>query len=104
MRYVAYVRTFAAGVSTATEWRLDGLRGISRAVFDDFITWSEPLPMRYEPPQAEHLYTNQTHPYFHAPHLFLPTPVRFVPGKSALSTEETVALGVPDRYARAGQS
>lgn len=99
-RYVAYVRTFTAGVSTAEEWRLDGLRGISRAVSADFITWSETLPMRYEPPQAEHLYTNQTHPYFRAPHLFLATPARFVPGRTALSIEETVALGVPERYAR----
>lgn len=99
-RYVAYFRTFTAGVSTAEEWRLDGLRGISRAVSDDFLTWSETSPMRYEPAQTEHFYTNQTHPYFRAPHLYLATAARFVPGRSALSIEETVALGVPERYAK----
>lgn len=102
-RYVAYFRTFTAGVSTAEEWRLEGLRGISRAVSDDFATWSETRPMRYEPPQTEHFYTNQTHPYFRAPHLYLGTAARFVPGRSALSVEETVALGVPERYARAAR-
>lgn len=99
-RYVAYFRTFTAGVSTAEEWRLDGLRGISRAVSDDFLTWSETSPMRYEPPQTEHFYTNQTQPYFRAPHLYLATAARFVPGQNALSPEETVGLGVPERYAR----
>ena len=98
--YVAYFRTFTAGVSTAEEWRLDGLRGISRAVSDDFLTWSGTSPMRYEPAQTEHFYTNQTHPYFRAPHLYLATAARFVPGRNALSIEEIVALGVPGRYAK----
>lgn len=102
-RYVAYFRTFTAGVSTAEEWRLDGLRGISRAVSEDFLTWSETRPMRYEPAQAEHFYTNQTHPYFRAPHLYLATAARFVPGRNALGIEETVALGVPERYAKAAR-
>lgn len=102
-RYVAYFRTFTAGVSTAGEWRLDGLRGISRAVSEDFLTWSETRPMRYEPAQAEHFYTNQTHPYFRAPHLYLATAARFVPGRNALGIEETVALGVPERYAKAAR-
>jgi hypothetical protein len=30
---------------------------------------------------GEHLYTTQTHPYFRAPHLYLATPTRFVPGR-----------------------
>ncbi len=102
-RYVAYFRTFTAGVSTADEWRIDGLRGISRATSDDFLTWSGTSPMRYEPPQTEHFYTNQTQPYFRAPHLYLATAARFAPGRSALSIEETVALGVPERYARAAR-
>ena len=56
--------------------------------------------MRYEPAQTEHFYTNQTHPYFRAPHLYLATAARFVPGRNALSIEEIVALGVPGRYAK----
>jgi pimeloyl-ACP methyl ester carboxylesterase len=100
-RYVAYFRTFTAGVSTAEEWRLDGLRGISRATSEDFLEWTETQPMRYEPPQTEHLYTNQTQPYFRAPHLYLATAARFFPGKRAVEQEEALALGVEARYARA---
>jgi hypothetical protein len=75
---VAYVRTFTAGVSTATEWRLDGLRSVSRATSDDFLQWTEPVPLN--PNFAgEHLYTTLTHPYFRAPHIYIALPTRFHP-------------------------
>ena len=76
--YVAYVRTFTAGVSTATEWRLDGLRTISRATSEDFLHWTEPVPLKPNFP-GEHLYTSLTHPYFRAPHIYIATPTRFHP-------------------------
>ncbi len=77
-KYVAYVRTFTAGVSTATEWRLDGLRSVSRATSDDFLHWTEPVPLN--PNFAgEHLYTTLTHPYFRAPHIYIALPTRFHP-------------------------
>jgi hypothetical protein len=50
------VRTFTAGVSTATEWRLDGLRSVSRATSEDFIDWTEPVPLNPNFP-GEHIYT-----------------------------------------------
>ena len=77
-RYVAYVRTFTAGVSTATEWRLDGLRTISRATSEDFLHWTEPVALKPNFP-GEHLYTSQTHPYFRAPQIYIATPTRFHP-------------------------
>ena len=81
-RYVAYVRTFTAGVSTATEWRLDGLRSVSRTVSDDFIHWSDPVPLNPNFP-GEHIYTTLTHPYFRAPHLYIALPTRFHPERGS---------------------
>jgi len=77
-KYVAYVRTFTAGVSTATQWRLDGLRSVSRATSDDFLHWTEPVPMNPNF-SGEHLYTTLTHPYFRAPHIYVALPTRFHP-------------------------
>lgn len=79
-KYVAYVRTFTSGVSTATEWRLDGLRSVSRATSDDFIHWTEPVPLNPNFP-GEHIYTTLTHPYFRAPHIYIALPTRFHPGR-----------------------
>jgi hypothetical protein len=36
----------------------------------------------------EHLYTNHTHPYFRAPHIYVATPMRFIPGRRFLTDEE----------------
>ncbi|MEY5011084.1 MAG: hypothetical protein RLZZ253_2223, partial [Verrucomicrobiota bacterium] len=32
---------------------------------------------------GEHLYTNHTHPYVRAPHIYLALPTRFVPGRGS---------------------
>jgi hypothetical protein len=77
-KYVAYLRTFTAGVSTATEWRLDGLRSVSRSTSEDFLHWSEPKPLNPNFP-GEHIYTTLTHPYYRAPHIYIALPTRFHP-------------------------
>ena len=70
-RYVCYFRT----------WIENGrIRSVSRATSADFVTWSDPVEMNPNLP-GEHLYTTQTHPYYRAPHLYLATPTRFVPGR-----------------------
>ncbi len=81
-KYVAYLRTFTAGVSTATEWRLDGLRSVSRSTSEDFLNWSEPKPLN---PNftGEHIYTTLTHPYFRAPHIYVALPTRFHPERGS---------------------
>lgn len=81
-KYVAYVRTFTTGVSTATEWRLDGLRSVSRATSDDFLHWTEPVPLHPNFP-GEHIYTTLTHPYFRAPHIYVALPTRFHPDRGS---------------------
>lgn len=70
-QYVCYFRTW-----TPTE----RLRSVSRTTSPDFTTWSKPVAMNPNLP-GEHLYTNQTHPYFRAPHIYIATPTRFVPDR-----------------------
>lgn len=101
--YVAYFRTFTKGVSTATEWRLDGLRSVSRATSADFLHWSEPEPMQFDPPQTEHIYINQTHPYFRAPHLYIGLAVRFMPGRTGVTQAQAAAMQVDPAYFKAAQ-
>jgi hypothetical protein len=56
------------------------LRSICRTTSQDFVNWTEPVPMRPNFP-GEHLYTSLTHPYFRAPHLYIATPTRFHPSR-----------------------
>ena len=72
--YVCYFRIFRQGV-----------RSIARTTSKDFLNWSEPVPMGFGDTPREHLYVNQTHPYFRAPHIYVALPVRFMPGRRVLS-------------------
>lgn len=53
-----------------------GLRSIRRSTSQDFIHWTEPVSMNANA-AGEHLYTNGTHPYFRAPHIYIALPTRF---------------------------
>jgi hypothetical protein len=46
----------------------------------------------------EHLYTNQTHPYFRAPHLYLGIAARFMPGRQVLTDEQAKEINVDPGY------
>jgi hypothetical protein len=46
----------------------------------------------------EHLYTNQTSPYFRAPHIYTAIAARFFPGRQVLSAEEAKQTGVDPGY------
>jgi N-acetylneuraminic acid mutarotase len=78
----------------------ENVRTIARATSPDFVHWSPLVPMKYgdtgsKPP--ENLYTNQTQPYFRAPHIFIATPARFMQGRSALSPAQAKEAGIaPD--------
>lgn len=90
-QYVCYFRVFSGG-----------FRRIARSTSDDYIHWSEPVMMEYrhhggEAP-IEHLYTNQTQPYFRAPHLYISTAARFMPGRQVISEEQAKALNVNPGY------
>jgi hypothetical protein len=86
-RYLCYLRVF-----------VDGIRRIARAESTDFLTWSEPALMGYGDRPVEHLYTNQTHPYFRAPHVYVAVAARFFPGRQVLTEEQARAIQVDPGY------
>lgn len=90
-QYVCYFRTYK---------RIDGkgFRWISRATSPDFRRWSEPVEMTFGDAPPEHLYTNQTQPYFRAPHLYVATAARFFLGRQVVTPEQAQAIGVHPRY------
>lgn len=92
-QYVSYFRVFH-----------DRIRRIARTVSDDFIHWSKPVLMEYRhrggSAPIEHLYTNQTHPYFRAPHIYIATAARFMPGRQVLTEEQAKAINVDPKYFR----
>ena len=78
------------------------VRRIARTESRDFVNWSEPVLMTYRTEghdsPLEELYTNQTEPYFRAPHIYLAVCARFVPGRQAISDAEAAALKVAKGY------
>lgn len=84
----------------------DGLRRIARSTSSDFVHWSPAVLMRQvhddgqktSPAPAEHLYTNQTSPYFRAPHIYLAIAARFFPGRQVVSEEQAQRLKVNADY------
>ena len=54
--------------------------------------------MKFGDRPYEHLYTNQTQPYFRAPHLYLGIAARFMPGRQVLSPEQARRIGVDPKY------
>ena len=83
-QYVCYFRT----------WKKigEGFRWISRTTSKDFLHWTEPTEMEFGDAPPEHLYTNGTHPYFRAPHIYIALAKRFLPTKAALPAEQARAL------------
>jgi hypothetical protein len=62
----------------------NGVRSIARATSKDFIHWTAPVVMEANQP-GEHLYTNGTHPYFRAPHVYIALPTRFMANRSSIT-------------------
>jgi hypothetical protein len=90
-KYLCYYRVFE-----------DGIRRIVRSESDDFLKWSAPVLLEYRSPEMEapieHLYTNQTSPYFRAPHLYVSIAARFMPGRRVLTDEQAAAIKVNPGY------
>lgn len=86
-QYVSYFRVFK-----------DGFRRISRTTSADFLEWTKPVLMEYGDRPIEHLYTNQTSPYFRAPQIYVAIAARFFPGRRVLSDAQAKAINVHPRY------
>ncbi len=89
--YVCYFRTW-------TKVGYKGFRTVSRTTSKDFIHWKTPVEMTYGETQREHIYINQTSPYFRAPHIYVATAARFMPGRQVLTEEEAQQLNVSPNY------
>ena len=80
----------------------DKKRRTARVESDDFIHWRNPMLMEYrrgdEPAPIEQLYTNQTHPYFRAPHIYVAVAARFMLGRQVLTTQQAEAIQVNPRF------
>jgi len=93
--YVFYFRTWIAHPDG--EGSL-GFRWISRSTSQDFLHWTEPVQMEMGDAPLEHLYINQTYPYFRAPHIYIGLAARFWPQKKVLTDEQAVEIGVAPEY------
>lgn len=89
--YLCYFRTWSG-----TGYK--GFRSVSRATSKDFVHWSEPVEMSFGETPPEHIYTNQTHAYFRAPHIYIAVAARFMPGRQVLTEEQAKQLDVNPKY------
>lgn len=89
--YVCYFRTWTSG-------EFKGYRTISRTTSKDFLTWTVPVKMDFGDTPVEHLYTNQTQPYYRTPHIYIALPMRFMPGRKVLTDTQAKSLGVSPKY------
>jgi hypothetical protein len=89
--YLCYFRTW-----TSTGYT--GFRSVGRTTSTDFLNWTEPEQMSFGDTPIEHIYTNQTHPYFRAPHIYISIAARFLPGRQILSDEQAKKLNVNPNY------
>lgn len=89
--YVCYFRTWTQG-----EYK--GFRTVSRTTSKDFLQWTDPVEMTFGDTPVEHLYTNQTHPYYRAPHIYIALAARFMPGRRVMSKEQFERLGGEASY------
>jgi hypothetical protein len=60
----------------------------------DFLHWSDPIPMTYGDSPREQLYTNQTQPYFRAPHLYIAPAARFMERRRVVTDDQVRAIGL----------
>lgn len=90
-KYVAYFRIW-------TQQGYSGFRSIGRATSDDFIHWSETTAMTFGNTPMQHLYTNQTHPYFRAPQIYVAIAARFMPNRQVVDEKSAQQLGVNPKY------
>lgn len=90
-KYVCYFRSW-------TGEGYNGFRSVSRTTSTDFINWTEPEQMTFGDTELEHLYTQQTSPYFRAPHIYIAIGARFMPGRQVLSADMAKELNVNPNY------
>ncbi|GAB1452708.1 hypothetical protein MASR2M47_27640 [Draconibacterium sp.] len=89
--YASYFRIW-------TQQGYSGFRSVGRATSKDFVNWTASTPMTFGDTPMQHLYTNQTQPYFRAPQIYVAIAARFMPGRQVISDENAKALNVNPEY------
>ncbi len=75
------------------------VRSVVRTTSDDLVNWSPAQLMNgaaNPAVEAEQFYTNQTHPYFRAPDVYVSLAARFMEGRATLSPEQLKSIGLDD--------
>lgn len=93
-QYVCYFRIWSEG--GFSEYK--GYRTVGRTTSKDFINWTDPVKMTFRDTPMEHLYTQQTSPYFRAPHIYVAIGGRFMPGRQVLTDEQAKLFNVNPGY------
>ena len=86
-QYVLYYRWYD------DEWG-KGYRSMARITSKDLLHWNESIPMTYGDTPREQFYTNNTMPYFRAPHIYIAPSARFMEGRRVVSDEQVAAIGL----------
>lgn len=86
-QYVLYYRWYDG------EWG-QGRRTVARTTSRDFLQWTESVPMTYGDTPREQFYTNNTAPYFRAPHLYVAPAARFMEGRRVVTETQAQAIGL----------
>lgn len=86
-QYVLYYRWYDG------EWG-QGYRTMARATSRDLLSWSDSVPMTYAGTPREQFYTNNTQPYFRAPHIYLAAAARFMEDRQVISADLADEIGL----------
>jgi hypothetical protein len=83
-------------------WRYNqGFRTIVKATSKDALSWENQQRMSFGNTPMEELYTFHATPYFRAPHVIIGAPMRYVPGRSAMTRKEFQGIELTPMYAGA---
>lgn len=88
-KYICYLRT-----RIDNKQGDDRIRSVARSTSEDFINWTEPVNMTFDRGGFEHLYIQQTSPYYRAPHIYVALAARFMKNRQIVSLEDAKKLGV----------
>ncbi|HRN55192.1 MAG TPA: hypothetical protein PLL71_02000 [Agriterribacter sp.] len=91
-KYICYLRSSAIAPDKKR------YRSVSRTTSDNFINWSKPEPMQFGDVPYDHLYTQQTSPYYRAPQIYIAIGARFMPGRQVVSDKQAAILNVNPKY------
>lgn len=86
-QYVLYYRWYDG------EWE-QGYRTIARTTSADLLHWTPSVQMTYGDTPREQFYTNNTQPYFRAPHIYLAPAARFMEGRRVVTDAQVAAIGL----------